>query len=304
MTFDKDADIIDIRFDQAFKAVFTRDTPQSRGALKGLLSSLIRREIHSLTVTANEPAANSPDDRQIRFDINCVLNNAEPANVEMTLYPRAFEALRMEFHLSRLFTTQKIRGNRRSYRDLKLTYQISIVGRNLFDDEALVHRFAYYDEEHNRRLGGKTSIIVLELGKAEKAAARKTVEGMSGEERWALFLCYSAEKDRRELVNEILEHEEAIAMAGETMVRFSKKQLEWFRNESKLKYELDRREMILDARDEARAQEAEKSRRENREKDLRTMRNLRQLGLPDEQIAFALGLSSEGLKNLESQKED
>ncbi|MDR1315655.1 MAG: Rpn family recombination-promoting nuclease/putative transposase, partial [Spirochaetales bacterium] len=166
MTFDKDADIIDIRFDQAFKAVFTKDTPHSRGALKGLLSSLIRREISSLTITANEPPAGSPGDRQIRFDLTCAFDGGELANIEMTLYPHAFEVLRIEFYLNRLFVTQQIHGNGKSYRDLKLTYQISIVNRNLFDDDALVHRFEYYDVEHGLRLGGKTRIITVELGKA------------------------------------------------------------------------------------------------------------------------------------------
>jgi predicted transposase/invertase (TIGR01784 family) len=153
MTFDKDADIIDIRFDQAFKAVFTRDTPQSRGALRGLLSSLIRRDISSLSITANEPPANSPGERQIRFDLSCVFNGGELANIEMTLFPRASEVLRMEFHLSRLFVTQDIRGNSKGYRDLKLTYQISIVNKNLFADEAPVHRFEYYDEERGLEFG-------------------------------------------------------------------------------------------------------------------------------------------------------
>jgi predicted transposase/invertase (TIGR01784 family) len=323
--FDKEADILDIRFDEAFKAVFTRNTPQSRGALKGLLSCLIRREISSLSITANEPPSNFPGDRQIRFDINCVFNDGELADIEMTLTPHASEPLRLEFYTSRLFITQDIHGNSRSYRDLKLTYQISILNRNLFADDVLVHRFEYYDAEHNLSLGGKTRIITVELAKAEAIAAGKTVEGMSAEERWAIFLCYGAQKGRRELVNAILAHEEAIAMAGETMVGFTKEQIAWFRNESKIKYELDMRETIAEAQDAAREEghkEGHKEGREegreeghkqgqeegiaigetrmaekNREEKLQSARNLRQMGLSDEQIAFALGLGPEDLKD-------
>jgi predicted transposase/invertase (TIGR01784 family) len=99
-------------------------------------------------------------------------------------------------------------------------------------------------------------------------------------------------------------------MAGETMVGFTKEQIEWFRNESKLKYELDRRAMIAEARDEfqdefrdevleegiaiGETREAEKNRKEK----LRAARNLKQLGLSDEQIASALGLRAEDLKTL------
>ncbi|MDR1317624.1 MAG: hypothetical protein LBK13_12205, partial [Spirochaetales bacterium] len=132
--------------------------------------------------------------------------------------------------------------------------------------------------------------------------------------RWAVFLRYCADRRKRELVNAILEHEEAIAMAGETMLAFSKEQIEWFRNESRLKYELDRRETILDARDEGRnegiaigetrgiaigeARTAEK----NRNEKLHSAWNLRQMGLSDGQIASALGLGAEDLKDLESRK--
>jgi hypothetical protein len=62
---------------------------------------------------------------------------------------------------------------------------------------------------------------------------------MSGEERWAAFFYYRADKKKRELVNRILEKEEAIAMAAERMLEFTEQELEWYRNESKLKYELD-----------------------------------------------------------------
>ena len=41
--FDDDDDLIDIRFDNVFKAVFTKETPASRGALSRLVSALIGR---------------------------------------------------------------------------------------------------------------------------------------------------------------------------------------------------------------------------------------------------------------------
>jgi predicted transposase/invertase (TIGR01784 family) len=107
-------------------------------------------------------------------------------------------------------------------------------------------------------------------------------------------------------------------MAAETMVGFTKEQIEWFRNESKLKYELDRRAMIAEARDEARDEFLEEGRKEglaigetrgiaigeareaekNREEKLRAARNLKQLGLSEEQIASALDLRAEDLKAL------
>jgi hypothetical protein len=76
------------------------------------------------------------------------LLDGELADIEMTINPHAFEALRMEFYVCRLFTTQNIRGTARHYKDLKHTYHISILDKKLFTDEILVHEFSYYDEQH------------------------------------------------------------------------------------------------------------------------------------------------------------
>jgi hypothetical protein len=40
--------------DPVFKAVFTKDTPESRGALSGLISAFIGRKISSVSVINNE----------------------------------------------------------------------------------------------------------------------------------------------------------------------------------------------------------------------------------------------------------
>jgi hypothetical protein len=48
-------DLIDICLDNVFKAVFTRNTPESQGALSKLLSAIIGRELSVITISANEP---------------------------------------------------------------------------------------------------------------------------------------------------------------------------------------------------------------------------------------------------------
>jgi hypothetical protein len=58
---------INLLWDNVFKAVFTRDIPASREALRYLVSAMIGRE--SLTVIANEPAVNSITERQIRYKL-------------------------------------------------------------------------------------------------------------------------------------------------------------------------------------------------------------------------------------------
>jgi hypothetical protein len=80
----------------------------------------------------------------------------------MTTNPDTYEALRLEFHVCKLFTTQDIKGLDKNYEDLQRTYQISLLNKPLFKDDELVRRFEYYDKDHNLSLGGKTAIITLE----------------------------------------------------------------------------------------------------------------------------------------------
>ena len=53
--FTDEADIIDLRYDIAFKAVFAQNNPKSRKALSGLLSACIGREVSVIALNANEP---------------------------------------------------------------------------------------------------------------------------------------------------------------------------------------------------------------------------------------------------------
>ncbi|MDR2048574.1 MAG: Rpn family recombination-promoting nuclease/putative transposase, partial [Treponema sp.] len=79
--------LIDLRYYKIFKAVFTQNTPASRKALTSLLEASLQRRLNIVTVVANEPAAQSETDRQIRYDIACTFNDGELVNVEMTLWP-------------------------------------------------------------------------------------------------------------------------------------------------------------------------------------------------------------------------
>jgi hypothetical protein len=131
----------------------------------------------------------------------------------MTLWPTETEPLRIEYYLSRLFVSQDISGTNKDFGDLKRSYQIRILGNNLYDDSHAVHHFEYYDAERKTSLGGRMGIVTLELNKLEHLA-EKPPEELSGQERWGLFLRYAAEPGWLGLVNSLLESEEGIAMAG------------------------------------------------------------------------------------------
>jgi hypothetical protein len=206
--------------------------------------------VELLTVTANEPPPTGLRDRQIRFDIAVKFNNGQLGNVEMTTHPDTWEAQRLEYHVCKLFTTQDIRGTDKTYADLQRTWQISLLNESLFKkDKALIHRFEYYDREHNLPLGGKTTIITVELSKAEPLTAKPIAE-MSSAERWAVFFWYITKPMQRELVNELVGYEEGIEMASEVLLTVSRDEVERARLDHEYKNALDMQSLLVGARRE------------------------------------------------------
>jgi len=252
MYFDDSDDPIDICLDNVFKAVFTRNTQASQGALSKLVSALIGREVSIIAISANEPPIDNLRDRQIRFDINCKAENGELVNVEMSLNPDPFEPVRLEFHAGKLFTGQDIRGSDKSYDDLKQAYQIAILAKDcFFSDEVVLHAFEYYDREHGVSLNGRSRIITLELSKLDKVIEKPTKD-MSAHEHWGVFFRYLTDKAKRGKINEIIEYEEGIAMASEVLMSISKDEVERARLMSEYKYQLDLQSKISYAKREGR----------------------------------------------------
>jgi predicted transposase/invertase (TIGR01784 family) len=224
-------------WDNVFKAIFTKETPESRGALCKLLSAIIGRDVQVIAITTNEPPIENIRDRQIRFDISVKLDG-ELSNIEMTMYPRAFEHLRLEYYVARFFVSQDIRGVDKNYDDLQKTYQIALINDSIFPDQSFVHVFEYYDREHDISLNGQTKIITVELSKLEETI-QKPVETMSVVEKWAVFFRYCLDKDRRELINTLIRDEEGITMASEVLLSISKDEIERARLLSEYKFEVD-----------------------------------------------------------------
>jgi len=284
--FNDEDELLDIRYDNIFKAVFTKDTPASKGALSGLVSALIKRKVNVQTITANEPPATSTFDRSIRFDIACKAESGELINIEMSFNPEAYEPVRIEYYASRQFSGQGIQGIARDYFDLAETFQIAILGKvKFFPDEVLVHSFQYFDPAHNVTLGGKSRIITLELLKTERIVDKPTSE-MDPSEKWSIFLQYLTNKNKRAKINEILEREEGIAMAGETLIHISRDEIEFARQTSELKYELDNQSRMAYARKKGLAEGEQKKARE-------IAKNLKSAGVSEEIIFQTTGLRLE-----------
>jgi predicted transposase/invertase (TIGR01784 family) len=281
--FDED-DPVDIRKDNVFKAVFTKDSPASRGALSKLVSALIDREVTVSSILSNEPPVENLRDRKIRFDIKCKAENGDLINVEMSFDPKPSEMLRLEFYACRLYTGQDIMGSDRSYNDLNRAYQIAILAKEqFFPDEAFIHSFEYYDPVCNTTLNGRSRIITVELSKVEELAYKPT-KAMSSRENWAIYFRYLTDKSKRLKINEIVQAEEGIAMASEVLLTISKDEIERARLESELKYMLDTHSDLVEARREGRREGRQEGKLEGLIEGHNEVLNMLAQKLPKEEI--------------------
>jgi len=286
--------IFDIRYDPVFKAVFTRDTEESRKSLSHLVSALIGRVVTVKTVIANEPAADYLGGKKIRFDIACKSKDGEPIDVEMSFYPITDELNRLEYFSSRLFVGQDIAGVEKSYCDLKEAYQISILARrNFFPDKKLTHMFLFYDPEARVSLEGKVRIITLELEKAAMCVDKPVCE-MSKAEAWAVFFQYLTNEEKREKIKEIIAREEGIAMALNAMFQITSNYEEYSRLTTDLKNQLDWQASMVGAKREGRAEgRAEGLSKGRAETSLEIARKMKNAGRPLSEIAEFTGLPPE-----------
>jgi predicted transposase/invertase (TIGR01784 family) len=287
--------ILDIRYDPVFKAVFTRDTSKSRGALSDLISALIGRTVVVETISANEPPIDDLRQRYLRFDIACKTEKGEPINVEMSLNPRASDPVRLEYYAAKLFTGQDIHGKGKMYDALKKTYQIAILAKDkFFPDENFTHNFLYHDPDNHVSLGGKTRIITVELVKT-KPIADKPVEEMTNAEAWAVFFQYLTDEGKRDKIIEIINQEEGIAMAVDTLIHFTQDEIEYAHQTSLLKGELDWQSGIADAERKGHREGHKEGRSEA---DLDYARRMKADNMSISQISKYTGLSSETIAQL------
>jgi len=296
--FGDGAFIPDIRCDPVFKAVFTRDTSNSRVALSDLISAFIGRTVAVDTMTASEPPVEDIRQRYVRFDVACITGKGELINVEMSFHPKADEPVRLEYYAARLFAGQDLHGKEKKYNVLQDTYQITILARGqFFPDKNLTHTFLYYDPDTRVSLGGKTRIITVELVKT-KPMARKPVETMTNAELWAFFFQYLTDPGKRSKITEIINREEGIAMAARSLRTFTQSELEYLRQTAILKRELDLQSDMAWAKERRLARERAQRAKGRKEARLDIARKMKTMGDTAEKIQTITGLSTEIIAQL------
>ena len=118
-----------------------------------------------------------------------------------------------------------------------------------FSNDDYYHSFQYYDSVRSVQFNGRTQIITLELSKLEEIV-EKPIDKMSLSERWAVFFEYLTIKDKRGIINKIVDQDEGIAMAGQVLMDVSQDENERARLLSEYKYEMDMQSKLVTAKRE------------------------------------------------------
>ena len=297
------SDLLDPKLDPIFKALFTSNTEESKGALLDFLSVFIGKVVVEVVIISNESAIKHRNQKQIRYDFSCKFNDGELATVEMALKQRADELVRSEYYLAESFTSQENKG-KGDYDNLKRAYQITLLAEGKkFDDGAFLHNFEYYDKKNQISLGGKTKIITLEMAKINE----KDLSQLDDTGIWGFFLKYANDKSKIDLIEDIGKQKEGIKMATKALGNISKSQemrLEAIRAQKKIKdYLSDMAMSRREGREEGRAEgrvEGEKIGETRGEKNakLATARVMLSKSFSIELISEITGLSIEEIEEL------
>jgi len=119
----------------------------------------------------------------------------------------------------------------------------------------------------------------------------KPIEEMTDAELWAVFFQYLTDEEKRGKIIEIINREEAIAMALDTLANITQDEIEYARLCNLIKSELDYRTGMVESRREGLAEG-------RNEASLDIARNLKGMGLPITQIADGTGLPIETITQL------
>ena len=291
-----EADILPPSDDRVFKLILT--SPESKAGLIKLISAVIGRTVVDVTLYPNELAPGDTEEKAERFDVNCKIDDGSQVNLEMQA-SRIQEDLdgqyrnlkgKSIYYLTDLHSSQPSRGVRR-YDRLSRTYQITFCSYTIFPaSENYVNSFSLRHDTTGELLCDAIQAVFVELSKLS-AILNKPVSEMTVLDKWSLFLQYAPEREHREKINEVIESEEVLQMAGNLLMSISQDERERAIFRSRRKFQTDMQSDIATAEDRGERRGIEK-------RSIEIARNALQMKLAIADIAKLTGLTCEEIEKL------
>ena len=281
----KSGALLNPRIDSTFKALFTQPTEESRNALHSFLEAATERKIKSVELTANEAPIAFEKQRDVSYDILCIFEDGQPANLEMMAFNQKYDyGKRAEYQVSRLETTYLKTGD--SWEKAPKVYQLTVLDF-VYDKTSTeaVSRYAMRTAD-NRELSNTLNIIFIELPKVIKL--ENSIEKNTALENWAIFLKEADNPKKIGIIQKLTEKEAGLMNAKQSLSSISANQDLWVQQFRQEMFERDYRSGMSAA--EARGEERAK---------LENAQNLISMNLGTlEQIAQAVNLPLEKVQQL------
>ena len=210
--------LLNPRMDPIFKAMLTRPTEESRGALKSFLEAATERKIKSFELVSNDAPASFTGQRGVNYDIACVLEDGTAADIEMQALNQKYDyGKRAEYQVARLETTYLKRGD--DWEKAPTVYQISVLNFNYFQNSKnVVSRFAMRTKD-GLELSNSLNVVFVELTKV--SALEKSLDTNSKLENWALFLKDADNPKKHALIDKLAVKEEGLMLATKSLSSIS-----------------------------------------------------------------------------------
>ena len=287
------ADILPPSDDRVFKLILT--DPKAKPGLIKLISAIIGRNVVDVELHPNELPPENIAEKAERFDVNCKIDDGSQINLEMQASRLQEDAGgqhknlkgKSVYYLADLHSSQPSKGLQR-YDRLSRTYQITFCSYTVFANQAnYVNSFSLRHDKTGELLSDAIQIVFVELSKL-KDLLDKPVNEMTVLDKWSLFLQYAPDQEHREKVNEVIESEEVLQMAGNLLMNISQDERERAIFRSRRKFQTDLQSDLATAED-----------RGMHKRSIEIAQNLIKMGIPSDQISKATGLTPTELENLQ-----
>ena len=288
------ADILPPSDDRVFKLILT--DPKAKPGLVKLISAIIDRNVVDVALHPNELPLGNMDEKAERFDVNCKIDDGSQINLEM-------QASRLQedtggkhknlkgksvYYLTDLHSSQPSKGLQR-YDHLSRTYQITFCSYTVFASQPnYVNSFSLRHDTTGELLCDAIQIFFVELSKL-KDLLKKPVNEMSDLDKWSVFLQYAPDQEHREKVNEVIESEEVLQMAGNLLMSISQDERERAIFRSRRKFQTDLQSDLATAEDRGR-----------RDSKIEIARNALQMGMAIDDIVKLTGLAHDEVERLKN----
>ena len=283
----KDKNLLDPRVDSTFKTLFTQRGKGSKIALRNLIKAIVGYEPKEVRVVNNELPKDIAYAKDIRLDLQCRMKNGSRIDIEMQTFMEGDNLnKRAIYYGCRMMSGIEMKGKR--YSSLPKVYQVMFTDFKLFkNSNTYLQKFTVRNEKLELSDNLQFIFIQMPLLKLEG----KNEKNFTDIEKWIIFLKYSTDKEKRDLLNKIMGSNEGIREAGEILMTISKKDREWAIQESRYKGKVDYQSGMLESRDKGRA--------EGRAEGLETAaRGMKTKNIPVETIIEITGLTAEQIAAL------